>query len=50
MINSPWVRQGEAKRQLADYLLRSAVRDEPIAVFALTRQGLRQVDSFTPHN
>ena len=47
MINSPWVRQLEAKRQLTDYLLRTAVRDEPMALFALTGRGLRQVHPFT---
>jgi len=47
MINSPWVRQIEAKRQLTDYLLRTALRDEPMALFALTGRGLRQVHPFT---
>jgi len=47
MINSPWVRQLEAKRQLTDYLLRTALRDEPMALFALTGRGLRQVHPFT---
>jgi VWFA-related protein len=46
MINSPWVRQLEAKRQLTDYLLRTALRDEPLALFALTGRGLRQVHPF----
>jgi VWFA-related protein len=47
MINSPWVRQREAKRQLTDYLLRTALRDESMALFALTGQGLRQLHPFT---
>jgi VWFA-related protein len=47
MINSPWVRQIEAKRQLTDYLLRTALRDEPMSLFALTGRGLRQVHPFT---
>ena len=33
MINTPWMRQLEAKRQLIDYLLRSASHDEPMAIF-----------------
>jgi len=47
MINSPWVRQIEAKRQLTDYILRTALRDEPMSLFALTGRGLRQVHPFT---
>ena len=47
MINTPWLRQVEAKKQLTDYLLRSAVRDEPTAIFALTSSGLRQLHAFT---
>jgi VWFA-related protein len=47
MINSPWVRQLEAKRRLTDYLLRSASRDEPMALFGLTSSGLRQLHPFT---
>lgn len=47
MINSPWMRQREAKRQLTDYLLRSATRDEPMAIFGLTGSGLRQLHPFT---
>jgi VWFA-related protein len=47
MINSPWMRQLEAKRQLVDYLLRTALRDEPMALFALTSRGLRQLHPFT---
>ena len=47
MINSPWVRQREAKRQLTDYLLRSVLRDQRMALFALTSQGIRQLHPFT---
>ena len=47
MINSRWARQLEAKKQLTDYLLRSAERDEPIALFGLTSTGLRQLHPFT---
>jgi VWFA-related protein len=46
-INSAWVRQREAKQQLTDYLLRTALREEPMALFALTGQGLRQLHPFT---
>jgi VWFA-related protein len=47
LVNSPWVRQREAKRQLTEYLLRSALREERMAVFALTSRGLRQLHPFT---
>jgi VWFA-related protein len=47
MINSPWARQLEAKQKLTDYLLRSARRDEPMAIFGLTSTGLRQLHPFT---
>jgi VWFA-related protein len=47
MINTPWMRQLEAKRRLTDYLLRSAQRDEPMALFGLTSRGLRQLHPFT---
>jgi VWFA-related protein len=47
MINSPWMRQLEAKKRLTDYLLRSALRDEPLAIFGLTGNGLRELHPFT---
>jgi VWFA-related protein len=47
MINTPWMRQLEAKRQLTDYLLRSAARDEPMAIFGLNSTGLHQLHPFT---
>jgi VWFA-related protein len=47
MINTPWMRQLEAKKQLTDYLLRSASRDEPMAIFGLNSSGLHQLHSFT---
>ncbi len=47
MINTPWMRQSEAKRQLTDYLLRSASRDEPMAIFGLNSIGLHQLHPFT---
>jgi VWFA-related protein len=47
MINTPWMRQLEAKRQLTDYLLRSAARDEPMAIFGLNSSGLHQLHPFT---
>ncbi len=43
MINTPWMRQLEAKRQLIDYLLRSALHDEPVAIFGLNGSGLHQL-------
>jgi len=47
MINTPWMRQLEAKKQLIDYLLRSASRDEPMAIFGLNSSGLHQLHPFT---
>jgi VWFA-related protein len=47
MINTPWMRQLEAKRQLIDYLLRSASHDEPMALFGLNSSGLHQLHPFT---
>jgi len=47
MINTPWMRQVDAKKQLTTYLLRSVTRDEPMALFGLTSSGLRQIHPFT---
>jgi VWFA-related protein len=47
MINTPWMRQAEAKKQLIDYLLRSATQGEPMAIFGLNGSGLHQLHSFT---
>jgi len=47
MINTPWMRQLEGKRQLIDYLLHSASRDEPMAIFGLNSSGLHQLHPFT---
>jgi VWFA-related protein len=47
LVNSPWMRQREAKRRLIEYLLRSVNRDEPTAIFGLTSSGLRQLHPFT---
>jgi VWFA-related protein len=46
-INTPWMRQLEAKKQLIDYLLRSASHDEPMALFGLNGSGLHQLHPFT---
>jgi VWFA-related protein len=47
MINTPWMRQLEARKQLIDYLLRSASHDEPMALFGLNNSGLHQLHPFT---
>jgi len=47
MINTPWMRQLEGKKQLIDYLSRSAISDEPMALFGLNSSGLRQLHPFT---
>jgi len=47
MVNTPWLRQIDAKEQLTNYLLRSIDRDEAIALFGLSGNGLRQLHSVT---
>ncbi len=47
LINTSSMRQLEAKERLVDYLLRSAQRDESMALFALAPNGLRQLHPFT---
>ena len=47
MINTPAMRQADAKKQLIDYLLRSASREEPMAIFGLNGSGLHQLHPFT---
>jgi len=47
MLNTPSMRQVEAKKQLTDYLLRSAARDEPMAIFGLNGSGLHQLHPVT---
>ncbi len=47
MINTPAMRQLEAKKQLVDYLLRSAGHDEPMAIFGLNSSGIHQLHPFT---
>src|SRR5215469_3757375 len=46
MVNTPWLRQVEAKKQLADYLLQVSNQGEPIALFGLNSAGLRQLHPF----
>lgn len=47
MVNTPSMRQLEAKKQLIDYLLRSASAGEPVAIFGLNGSGLHQLHPFT---
>jgi len=47
MLNTSWLRQFEAKKQLTDYLLRLASRQEPMALFGLNASGLRQLHPLT---
>jgi VWFA-related protein len=47
MVNTLWLRQVEAKKHLADYLLRVSNQGEPIALFGLNSAGLRQLHPFT---
>ncbi len=47
MVNTPAMRQLEAKKQLIAYLTRSTLREEPTAVFGLNSRGLQQLHPFT---
>jgi hypothetical protein len=47
MINTPSMRQVEARKRLIGYLLRSAQRDEPMALFSLNSNGLRLLHPLT---
>ncbi len=47
MVNTPSMRQLEAKKQLIAYLTRSTLREEPTAVFGLNSRGLQQLHPFT---
>lgn len=47
MVNTPWLRQLEGKKQLTDYLLRVTSLGEPIALFGLNSSGLRQLHPYT---
>ena len=47
MLNTPWLRQLEAKKQLSDYLLRLTSQGEPIALFGLNSSGLHQIHPLT---
>ena len=47
MVNTPWLRQLEGKKQLTDYLLRVTNQGEPIALFGLNSSGLRQLHPFS---
>jgi VWFA-related protein len=47
MINTPWMRQREAKQQLTEYLLHNASRQEPMAIFGLNSSGLHQLHPFS---
>jgi VWFA-related protein len=47
MVNTPWLRQVEGKKQLIDFLLHLTTQGEPIALFGLNSSGLRQLHPFT---
>jgi VWFA-related protein len=47
IINTPSMRQVEARKKLIDYLLRCALQDEPMALFSLNSNGLRQIHPLT---
>lgn len=47
MLNTPYLRQAEAKRRLIGYLSKSLQREEPTALFGLGSSGLKQLHPFT---
>lgn len=47
MLNTPYLYQHEGKRRLIAYLAKSIQRDEPMTLFGLGRNGLKQLHSFT---
>ncbi len=47
MLNTPFLSQNEAKRQLIQYLSKSLQREEPTALFGLRLSGLKQLHPFT---
>ena len=47
LMNTPVIRQGEARRAAIQYLGNNARPNHPIAMFALTSSGLQQIYSFT---
>ncbi len=47
LLNTPFVSQSEAKRQLIQYLAKSLQRGEPTALFGLRLSGLKTLHPFT---
>lgn len=47
VMNTPIIRQGEARQAVIKYLAKTARANHPIALFALNSNGLRQIYSFT---
>jgi VWFA-related protein len=47
MINTPYLKQSEAKKELIKYLSRHLTQDEPVTLLALRAKGLVQLHSFT---
>ena len=47
MLNTPWLRQLEGKKQFTDYLLHVTNQSEPMALFGLSSSGLRLLHPFT---
>jgi VWFA-related protein len=47
MLNTPWMRQQEGKKQLINFLSHSAASGEPMAIFGLNGSGLHQLHPLT---
>jgi len=47
MLNTPYLSQTEGKRRLIAYLSKQLQRDEPTALFGLSRRGLKELHPFT---
>ncbi len=47
LVNTPYMDQQQARRQLIGYLQKSLSREEPTALFGLGRSGLKQLHPFT---
>jgi VWFA-related protein len=47
LVNTPYMDQQQARRQLISYLQKSISREEPMALFGLGRSGLKQLHPFT---
>ena len=47
MLNTPFLKQGQAKRELIDFLSKGLSPDQPVTLLGLDSKGLIQLHSFT---